>query len=281
MRPVHDQLVERRGGAPEESHHDTSTERLDCHSKGHAVERTLTPRLWAWPRRRALEFTFRDYDGYLGYLKRAREDGLIAEEGCAETDRIIAGIPPDRLEWIIERLNDLSTSGRRITVSNFRRRPHKTSDTRIVMEAAKALDPPPPDGYGVGAHLVSAWQFLSGFAHGLTWPAVGDWKVHDQDHESGKLTVSVQANPDRLLDAAFFAVVVIEKAISRWRDLCAPGCTTGARSPRRSIVGIRRAYTAIIRRRVHGGHLIGTCARRGSGHSHAWKVVHRTINHGC
>ncbi|EUA42895.1 transposase, Mutator family protein [Mycobacterium xenopi 3993] len=26
-----------------------SPDRLDCHPKGHAIERTLTPRHWAWP----------------------------------------------------------------------------------------------------------------------------------------------------------------------------------------------------------------------------------------
>ncbi|EUA30819.1 transposase, Mutator family protein [Mycobacterium xenopi 3993] len=31
--------------------HHPSPDRLDCHPKGHAIERTLTPRHWAWPAR--------------------------------------------------------------------------------------------------------------------------------------------------------------------------------------------------------------------------------------
>lgn len=173
-------------------------------------------------RRRGLEFTFRDYDNYLEYLTRARNDGLVTPEGQEPVDKAISGIPVDRLEWIVERVNELSPQdGGRITVKAFRGRPHKTNDTSIVQAAAAALDPAPPGGFDAARNLVVAWKYLSGFAHGLSWPAVGNWEVHEQDEETGKLTVSAKADPDTLLNTGFAALIVVEKAISRWRELCA------------------------------------------------------------
>ncbi|GJO37396.1 hypothetical protein NJB1604_02100 [Mycobacterium marinum] len=175
-------------------------------------------------RRRALEFTFRDYDGYLSYVKRVKEDGLADQDGrqAAKVDWIIAGLPDDRLKWIVQRASELSPQSGPITVEDFRRHPRKTSDTQIVIAAARALDPRAPGRFDVTAHLVSTWKYLSGFAHGMPWSAVGSWKVLSQDDETGTLTVSVEANPDRLLDSAFMALIVAEKAIVCWRNLCLP-----------------------------------------------------------
>lgn len=50
---------------------------------------------------------------------------------------------------------------------------------------------------------------------------MGNWEVHEQDEETGKLTVSAKADPDTLLNTGFAALIVVEKAISRWRELCA------------------------------------------------------------
>jgi hypothetical protein len=182
-------------------------------------------------RRRTLEFIFRDVDGYLSHLRQVRSEGFPEDdEQAAEIDRIIVEMPADRLEWIVARLNELSPLGSKaehgatpITVEGFRRgRPYKTTDTKIVTEAAAVLDPVAPGGFDAAAQLVSVWKHLSGFAHGLSWQSVSDWQVQAQDEVTGKLTITVKADPNRLLNTGFAAVIVTEKAISRWGELCAP-----------------------------------------------------------
>ena len=174
-------------------------------------------------RRRTLEFIFRDVDGYLSWLRQLKTEGFpVDEDQAAELDRIIGEMPAERLEWIVARVSELSPEGVPVTVEQFRGRQYKTSDTKIVTEAARALDPVPQGGFDPEPKLVSTWKYLSGFAHGLSWQSVGDWQVHGKDEETGKWTVTVQADPNRLLNGAFAAVIVVEKAISRWRVVCAP-----------------------------------------------------------
>jgi hypothetical protein len=174
-------------------------------------------------RLRTLEFIFRDFDNYLSYLQRVRVEGAPEDvKQAAEADRIIAGIPADRLDWIVARVRELSPAGGPVAVKDFRR--NKTSDTAIVAEAARALDPAAPGGFDPAPHLVSMWKYMSAFAHGLPWASTADWQIQGHDEETGKLTITVQADPNRLLNAAFAAVLVVEKAINRWRELCAaPG----------------------------------------------------------
>jgi hypothetical protein len=180
--------------------------------------------LWMLPadaterRRRVLEFNFRNFDAYLGYVStHVREVPGVPDEARAWADQIIEEGMPERLQWIVNHVNSLS--GQQMTVDGFRR--SRTRDTQIVELAAGELDPPPPGGFDAGAHLPSFWRFMSGYAHGFPWPTVGNWKQHGDPHpETGRITVSQKGNPDQLLDAAFVALVVIEKATDRFRSLC-------------------------------------------------------------
>ena len=72
---------------PSPSSHNTGTHRLNCTPKGHAIERTLTPRLWAWPRqqssrpsgRRALRM-LRQPGDFCGERRKAHSYGARGAE---------------------------------------------------------------------------------------------------------------------------------------------------------------------------------------------------------
>jgi hypothetical protein len=63
---------------------------------------------------------------------------------------------------------------------------------------------------------------LSGYAHGLLWNALGNQVIvlSEPHPETGLITTRQKGNPEQLLDTAFFGAVVIEKAITRFADLC-------------------------------------------------------------
>ena len=72
--------------------------------------------------------------------------------------------------------------------------------------------------------LTAGWRFLSGYAHGLLWNALGNQVILSEPHlDTGQVAARQRDNPEQLLDTAFFGMVVIEKAIQRFANLCRTG----------------------------------------------------------
>jgi hypothetical protein len=65
--------------------------------------------------------------------------------------------------------------------------------------------------------LLNSWQVLSGYAHARPWSSSLGNNIVVRDPEpnptTGTVTVSAEGDPDRLLDFAFRAILVIENAI--------------------------------------------------------------------
>jgi len=156
MRPVHDQLVERQGGAPEESHHDTSTDRLHCHPKGHAKERTLTPRLWTWPfdvRQRARRSTW-DTPRYLYSYDETADGDLVLPRGLHELLTELVDSAESTLH-----LNDKRTIGdhHEFTCSTQLRPVQADAIRRLVECDASVLIAPP----GLGKTVIACAAIAS------------------------------------------------------------------------------------------------------------------------
>lgn len=151
---------------------------------------------------RALQFIFKDCAAYAGYVRTQSQDPAATEAEREEADEVI-GEMRRRQEWIVEQANALTGASQ--TFKEFRQ--DLPSDTEIVEQA--------------GTRVLSAWRFLGGYAHGLPWATLGNQVAQgDPDPETGVVTVSQRGNSEQLLNAAFYTLEGIEKAIWRFRVLC-------------------------------------------------------------
>lgn len=153
-------------------------------------------------RYRALQFTFKDCDGWAGFIRTESQNPEAPERSPADAAEVLDDLERRR-EWIVDQANLLTGESR--TARQFRN--DLPTDTSVVEQA--------------GIRILSPWRFFSGYAHGLPWATLGNQvPLGDPHPETGAVTVNQRGNPEQLLDAAFYTIEVIEKAIRRFRDLC-------------------------------------------------------------
>jgi hypothetical protein len=153
---------------------------------------------------RALQFIFKDCDGFTGFLRTYRNDPAGTKDDRADAEKVLGGLGKRR-EWIVEQANTLR--GETKTVREFRKA--LPSDTDVIEQAA-------------GVRVLARWRWLSGYAHGLLWSTLGNQVPESgPDPGTGAFTMIQKGNPKELLDAAFDTLQVIEIAINRLRILCA------------------------------------------------------------
>lgn len=92
-----------------------------------------------------------------------------------------------------------------------------TSDTDMVRVAGAITPALGTGGWNSEIVLLNSWQVLSGYAHARPWSSSLGSNIVVRDPEpnptTGTVTVSAEGDPDRLLDFAFRAILVIENAI--------------------------------------------------------------------
>jgi hypothetical protein len=153
-------------------------------------------------RYRALQFNFKDCDGFTGFVWTQSQDPEVTEDYIAGAPGVIDDLG-QRREWIVNQANMLTETSQ--SVRQFRDR--LPSDTAIVERT--------------GTRMLSGWRLLSGYAHGLPWATLGNQVPQGEPHpETRIVTVSQVGNPEQLLNAAFYTIEVIERATERFRVLC-------------------------------------------------------------
>lgn len=172
--------------------------------------------LTAERRLRALQFCFKDIDGFIGFMGSQRLDPLLTVEQRERCDEVIEGMK-GRQHWVIDQVDGRATTTKYHTREKFRGKLPK--DTAVVQAAAWAL-PEPTTAFDARQRLVEAWRFMSGYAHGLPWASAGDRvPVGEPDPETGQIPVQIRGNPDNLLTGAFCAWAVIDAATERLKQL--------------------------------------------------------------
>ncbi|GBG39668.1 hypothetical protein NJB14197_39140 [Mycobacterium montefiorense] len=157
-------------------------------------------------RLRVLQFSFKDYDMWAGFV-RTESRNPEAPEDLVNTAPAVLDELNERRTWIVKQANDILIGDEPRTVREYRK--DLPTDTAVVKEA--------------GTRVLGAWRFLSGYAHGLPWATLAN-QVQvpgtEPHPETGAITVHQHGNPEQLLDAAFYTIEVIEQATARYRLLC-------------------------------------------------------------
>lgn len=128
-----------------------------------------------------------------------------------------------RIDWIVQEATTLlnrATAYTRKTATAFTRKTYRnqtTTDRDIVKTAGRHTLALGNGGWNSELVLLNSWQVLSEYAHARPRATQlgGTNAVLDPTPNPtiGRITVAAQANPDRLLDFAFRAVLVVESAI--------------------------------------------------------------------
>ena len=121
-------------------------------------------------RARGLQFNFKDFEGYIGFLQTVTDGPALPDVDRAQAAEAIGGLR-DRLDWIVEQANALAGAAQ--TMRQFRN--DLPRDTRVVEEAAGILA-----GDSISpVRVVSPLGGVScrGYAHGLLWNALGNQVV--------------------------------------------------------------------------------------------------------
>lgn len=163
---------------------------------------------------RVLEFCLKDIRAYVDWIGTVSVFPKNQVPSDAEKDEI------DKLTfrqaWIVEQANALLKPTKPLTPATFARR---TSDTEMVRIAGAETPALGLDGYDPAANLLSAWKSLSGYAHARPWSAVPGRHVTGTDPSTGRYSAIQKGDPNRMLDAAFRGMLVIEEAVRRLVEL--------------------------------------------------------------
>lgn len=156
-------------------------------------------------RHRALQFNFKDCEGWGGFCRSDRHDPDATDDDRTRADDVITEARR-RKDWIVDQANTLT--GASHTFGQFK--DSLPRDVEIIEEAA-------------GIHVLTAWRFLSGYSHGLPWATLGNQVPASgtPQPDAQMVTVTQKGNPTQLLKAAFLTLEVIEKATAQFRKLCA------------------------------------------------------------
>lgn len=170
---------------------------------------------------RALEFSLKDIRSYGAWVDTVRAfpqnqnlsavDQASADAEAVEMDR--------RQDWIVEQANSLLNPTKPLTRKEFAK---LTSDTEMVKIAASSLPAGSMGSYDPAITLLNTWRSTSGYAHARPWSALPGREVTGTDPTTGRWDVTQKGDPDRLLDAAFRGLRVIEAAVMRLVELSAP-----------------------------------------------------------
>lgn len=170
---------------------------------------------------RALEFSLKDIRSYAAWIETVKAfpqnqnlsgvDQAKADAEAVELDR--------RQDWIVQQANSLLNPTKPLTPGSFANR---TSDTEMVKIAGSALPAGSMGGYDPAITLLNTWRSMSGYAHARPWSALPGREVTGTDPTTGRWNVTQKGDPDRLLDAAFRGLRVIEEAVMRLVGLSAP-----------------------------------------------------------
>lgn len=172
---------------------------------------------------RAMEFMFIDLKSQLTWMDTAAEQPMNRYRPAAEWAQFqqMQAEMKRRQEWILQQASTLLSPDTPFTRKTYGRT--VTSDSDIV-KAAGAITP----ALGMGGWdpervLLGSWRVLSGYAHARPWAVALGSTIVVTDPEphptTGRITVAAEGNPDRLLDMAFRAMVVVETGVRRLEKL--------------------------------------------------------------
>lgn len=162
---------------------------------------------------RALEFYLKDFRSYEAWIDTVRafpqNQNLTADEQAKfDAERVEM---ERRQDWIVQEANSLlNNPATPITRRSFANR---TSDTDMVKAAGGATSSLGTGGFDPAITLLNTWQATSGYAHARPWSALPGRELGEVDPTTGMQAVTQRGNPDRLLDAAFRALHVVEQAV--------------------------------------------------------------------
>jgi hypothetical protein len=164
-----------------------------------------------------MEFMFNDLNSQLGWMATTEAEPMHHQRPPAEVAQFDAWRVDieRRLDWIVQHASTLLKRNPPFTRNSYRGQ--TTSDTEMVKAAGRSTPALGNGGWNPELVLLNSWQLLSGYAHARPWaaPLGGQVVVKDPtpNPTTGTVTVSAEGDPDRLLDFAFRAVLVVENGI--------------------------------------------------------------------
>lgn len=171
---------------------------------------------------RAMEFMFNDLRSQLIWMNSTLDEPMHRQEKSPEEIARFEAWKSDverRLDWIVQQANTLLTPPKPFARGTYKG--NTTSDTDMV-KAAGAITPAlGTEGWNPELVLLNTWQLLSGYAHARPWAYSLGTRMVVNDPEPDPVTrtikVTAEGDPDRLLDFAFRAMIVVENGIG-WLD---------------------------------------------------------------
>jgi hypothetical protein len=166
---------------------------------------------------RAMEVMFKDLKSQLSWMTTAAAEPMNqqrppTEWAAFETQRTEV---QRRQDWIVQQANTLLLPDTPFTRRSYGQK--TTSDSDMVRAAGAMTPALGTGGWNSELVLLNSWEVLSGYAHARPWssPLGSNLVVRDPepDPTTGAITVSAEGNPDRLLDFAFRAVLVVENGV--------------------------------------------------------------------
>ncbi|AQA04255.1 hypothetical protein BVC93_19520 [Mycobacterium sp. MS1601] len=176
-------------------------------------------------RARALEFKYNDLRSHRKWLNLLAAEPVNQARPSDEMAKV-AGMQAtfdQRIDWILQEATTLLAPP--APFSNKKYTEQLATESSIVQFAGSlvtGLDA--GEGWNTGQLLLQTWQLLSGYSHARPWASAYGSKhviVDDvPDSKTGTIQVTVEGNPDRLLDYAFRALRVVEAAIGGFEQVC-------------------------------------------------------------
>lgn len=172
---------------------------------------------------RALEFNFNDLKSHIGWMDTLAADPKNQQQPAVEQaqfDTLRAELDR-RLDWVLQEATTLLGRPTPFTRNSYGGQ--TTTETRIVQLAGSMATAIGTGGHDSGLILSGTWQLLSGYAHSRPWASLHGGKtiVEDPtpDPTTGKIKITKEGDPERLLDFAFRALLVTEVAVLTYEQL--------------------------------------------------------------
>ncbi|MDV6247236.1 hypothetical protein [Rhodococcus opacus] len=167
---------------------------------------------------RALEFNYKDHLSYRHYLVTSREERKFNSQAQHDFDA--------EIERLDVRCTDLLEVAQQLWLRAWPERnpltravfKSGTSDTNMVKEAGALIDTTNLDGWDPSIQVARHWMMLSGYAHARPW-ATAPHKTWGLAQSNGMASVTIQMDPNMLLDSAYTAIQVAEAALNRYKTL--------------------------------------------------------------
>jgi hypothetical protein len=167
---------------------------------------------------RALEFMFNDLRSQLTWMNSTLDEPRHRQEKSPEEISDFGAKKSEverRLDWIVLQANTLLAPTKPFTRGSYKG--NTTSDTDMVKAAGAITSALGTDGWNPELVLLNTWQLLSGYAHARPWAYSLGTRMTVSDPEpdpvTGTIRMTAEGDPDRLLDFAFRAIIVVENGI--------------------------------------------------------------------